>query len=113
MQKEMKNYMITSNGSVYKETEHPTEKPEELIRYLLSIHTNEGDTVLDCFMGSGTTGVSCVNLKRNFIGIDKNVDYYNMATERIRKAKTQTQLSAESCPTESLIAINQNQKTIG
>src|SRR3990167_2150567 len=59
MQKEMKNYMTTPNGSIYKETLHPTEKPLELIRHLLEIHTNEEDLVLDIFIGSGTTAVAC------------------------------------------------------
>lgn len=85
-QKEMHNFYETPNKSSYGVTEHPTEKPLKLIEHLLRIHTNEGDKVLDCFMGSGTTGVGCVNLNRNFIGIEQNETYYQMAEKRIKEA---------------------------
>lgn len=62
---------------------HPTEKPTELLERLLKIHTNEDSVVLDMFMGSGTTGVACKNLNRNFIGIELDETYYNIAKERI------------------------------
>ena len=93
MQKEMRNYMITPNGSVYKQTEHPTEKPEELIKHFIEIHTNEGDTILDPFMGSGTTGVACVQLNRNFIGYEISPDYFKIAEKRIKEAETQRKLN--------------------
>lgn len=63
---------------------HPTQKPLELYEYLIKTYTNEGDTVLDIAMGSGTTGEACINLKRNFIGIEKEEKYFNMANERIK-----------------------------
>ena len=62
---------------------HPTQKPVALMEYLIKTYTNEGETVLDFTMGSGTTGVACKNLNRNFIGIELDEKYYNIAKERI------------------------------
>ena len=62
---------------------HPTQKPLELFEYLVRTYTNEGDVVLDPFMGSGTTGVACKNLNREFIGIEQDTRYYEMAGERL------------------------------
>ncbi|WP_462425361.1 DNA-methyltransferase [Fusobacterium varium] len=62
---------------------YSTQKPIKLIEYLLKTYTKEGDTVLDFCMGSGTTGVACKKLKRKFIGIDKSLEAYNLAKERI------------------------------
>ncbi len=62
---------------------HPTQKPVALYEYLIKTYTNEGDTVLDFCMGSGTTGVACINTGRNFIGIEKDEKYYNIAKERL------------------------------
>ena len=62
---------------------HPTQKPLELMKYLIKTYTNEGDIVLDNTMGSGTTGVACVNTNRNFIGIEKDEKYFNIAKDRI------------------------------
>ena len=64
-------------------TIHPTQKPVELFEYLIKTYTNEGDTVLDNVMGSGTTGVACLNTNRNFIGMELDADYFNIAKERI------------------------------
>lgn len=66
---------------------HPTQKPVALLEYLIKTYTNEGDTVLDNTMGSGSTGVACVNTCRNFIGIELNDEYFNIASERIKKAE--------------------------
>lgn len=66
-------------------TLHPTQKPVELFEYLIKTYTNEGETVLDNCMGSGTTGVACVNTKRNFIGMEIDETYFNIAKERIEK----------------------------
>ena len=82
-QKEMKNFMITSNKSAYGETEHPNEKPKELIRYLIEIHSNRGDTILDCFGGSGSIAVSCKELGRNFILFEKSEEYCKIAENRL------------------------------
>jgi len=65
---------------------HKTQKPVALMEYLIRTYTNEGETVLDCTMGSGTTGVACANLGRKFIGIELDEDYYNIAVERITAA---------------------------
>ena len=64
---------------------HPTQKPVALMEYLVKTYTNEGDTVLDFTMGSGTTGVACVYTKRSFIGIEKDENYFQIAKERIKK----------------------------
>jgi site-specific DNA-methyltransferase (adenine-specific) len=62
---------------------HPTQKPVALMEYLIRTYTNEGMTVLDNCMGSGTTGVACVNTGRNFIGIEMDVEYFSIAKDRI------------------------------
>ena len=63
---------------------HPTQKPVALMEYLIHTYSNEGETVLDNCMGSGTTGVACVNTNRNFIGIEMDAEYYSASCERIR-----------------------------
>jgi len=62
---------------------HPTQKPVALMEYLIKTYTNEGETVLDFTMGSGTTGVACVNLNRSFIGIELDESYFKIAEARI------------------------------
>ena len=62
---------------------HPTQKPTELMEYLIKTYTNENETVLDFTMGSGSTGVAAKNLNRNFIGIEQDENYFNIATDRI------------------------------
>ena len=66
---------------------HPTQKPIALFEYLIKTYTNEGETVLDNTMGSGTAGVACVNLNRNFIGIELDEDYFNIAKNRIQEVE--------------------------
>lgn len=68
------------NGKV-----HPTQKPVSLLEYLIRTYTNEGETVLDNCMGSGTTGLACKNTGRNFIGIEKDAGYFEIARNRIYK----------------------------
>jgi site-specific DNA-methyltransferase (adenine-specific) len=68
---------------------HPTEKPWRLMAALLKDFTNSGEIILDPFMGSGTTGVSCVKTDRKFIGIERDETYFDIACERIRKAYAQ------------------------
>ena len=65
---------------------HPTQKPVALMEYLIKTYSNEGDTVLDFAMGSGTTGVACMNLGRKFIGCDKEHGYFEIAKNRISEA---------------------------
>ena len=82
-QKQMHNFFETPNKSSYGVTKHPTEKPVSMFEHLIEIHTNPDDLVLDCFMGSGTTGVACRNLNRDFIGIELDSEYYQIALNRI------------------------------
>ena len=65
---------------------HPTQKPVALLEYLIKTYTNEGETVLDNTMGSGSTGVACVNTNRKFIGIEMDENYFNIACDRIGEA---------------------------
>lgn len=62
---------------------HPTQKPIKLMERIVSLFTNEGDTILDFCMGSGSTGIACKNLNRNFIGIELDKNYYNIAKNRL------------------------------
>jgi len=67
---------------------HPTQKPVELCEYLIRTYTDLGDVVLDSCMGSGTTGIACVNTERNFIGFETSEDYFEIAKKRIKDAET-------------------------
>lgn len=68
-------------------TVHPTQKPVALMEYLIRTYTNEGETVLDNCMGSGTTGVACANTGRKFIGIERDDKYFAIAKQRIESAQ--------------------------
>lgn len=78
-----------------KGAEHPTQKPVALMEYLIRTYTNEGDTVLDNTMGSGTTGVACANTGRNFIGIEKDAGYFDIACKRLGLADEPAMQAAE------------------
>lgn len=67
---------------------HPTQKPVALLEYLIKTYTLEGETVLDNCMGSGSTGIACINTKRNFIGIEKDDKYFEIAKKRIEEHLT-------------------------
>jgi site-specific DNA-methyltransferase (adenine-specific) len=90
------NYVQTHRGyptSIIKQSNdgnklHPTQKPVALMEYLIKTYTNEGEMVLDFTMGSGTSGVACVNLNREFIGIERDDKYFEIAKNRIENAKT-------------------------
>ena len=69
-----------------KKCKHPTQKPIKLMEDIIKISSNENDLVLDCFMGSGSTGVACVNTGRRFVGVEIDNNYFNIAKERIEKA---------------------------
>jgi len=71
---------------------HPTMKPVDLLERLISASSNEGDTVLDFTMGSGTTGVACKNLNRSFIGIEKDDEYFQLASDRIHSHNAKAHL---------------------
>jgi site-specific DNA-methyltransferase (adenine-specific) len=73
--------------STERNTVHPTQKPVALMEYLIRTYTREGETVLDNCMGSGTTGVACVNLNRNFVGIELDKKYFQTAENRIVAAR--------------------------
>ena len=70
-----------------KEKMHPTQKPVALCEYMIKTYTNEGETVLDNCMGSGTTAIACLNTNRNFIGFELDKEYFDIANERIDKHK--------------------------
>ena len=74
---------------------HPTQKPIQIMSRLILDFTNEGDTILDPFMGSGTTGVACVQTGRNFIGIEIDPTYFAIAEKRIAEAQLQPRLPLE------------------
>ena len=77
---------------------HPTQKPVALLEYLIRTYTNEGETVLDFTMGSGSTGVACVNTNRRFIGIELDDKYFEIAKQRIDAAirdKKQTEITVK------------------
>jgi DNA modification methylase len=82
--KQVQKFGVVGRGSL-----HPTQKPIALMEYLIKTYTNENETVLDFTMGSGSTGVSCVNTSRNFIGIELDDTYFNIAKERIESTVTQ------------------------
>lgn len=78
---------VVSNSK--EKVEHPTQKPVSLLEYLIKTYSNEGEMVLDNCMGSGSTGVACINTGRNFIGIELDNDYFNIASQRINDAQKQ------------------------
>ena len=71
---------------------HPTQKPVPLFEYLIKTYTNEGETVLDNCMGSGTTAIACINTDRNYIGFELDKTYYEKSLERIKGHETQTDI---------------------
>lgn len=88
------NILEFANCRNKKEILHPTQKPIDLLEYLIKTYTRENEIVLDNCMGSGSTGVACLNTNRNFIGIELDENYFNIAKDRIEKSKKEkTQLS--------------------
>lgn len=75
----------TFSKDIQKSALHPTQKPVALLEYIIKTYTNRNDVVLDNCMGSGSTGIACVNTERNFIGIELDNDYFNIAKKRIEK----------------------------
>ena len=76
------NSNIKNNGKL-----HPTQKPLDILERIIKTSSNENDTVLDCFMGSGSTGIACINTNRKFIGIEKDEKYFEIACNRIKEVK--------------------------
>ena len=88
----VQKFNIPSNNQFKKKRSHPTQKPIALMQYLIRTYTNEGETVLDFTMGSGSTGVACKNLNRNFIGIEMDENYFKIASKRIKEHQSQLRL---------------------
>lgn len=94
----VRKYKWTWNGMLQEDMKnkdiriHPTQKPLKLFEMILRDYSNENDLVLDCFSGSGTTAVACHNLKRNFICIEKDYNYWKASVERLENAKAQLKL---------------------
>ena len=86
---EFSNWNGALFGNTDRSVKHPTQKPVDLCEYLIKTYTNEGDTVLDNCMGSGTTAVACINRGRNFIGFELDKGYWEISQQRIAEAKQQ------------------------
>jgi len=82
-----KNNLISIPRDNNKVNNHPTQKPVKLMEFLIETYTDELDTILDNCMGSGTTGVACAKLNRNFIGIEMNQKYFDIAKTRITDSR--------------------------
>ena len=79
--------IIEVSNSLQKGKEHPTQKPLELFKYLISTYTNENDLVFDGFLGSGTTAISCKELNRRYIGIEMDKKYFEISIDRVDKVR--------------------------
>ena len=79
--------VLRFSGEHNRGKQHPTQKPTDLLEWLIKTYAKENETVLDNCMGSGSTGVASVNTNRNFIGIELDKNYFNIAKERIENAK--------------------------
>jgi len=88
---------------------HPTVKPIELMEYLLDLMTQPGDVVFDPFMGSGTTGIACKNLERDFIGVELDAEYFQMAQQRIEAAAPAAQNPIVAQPIQPAAKVEENQ----
>ena len=85
-----KIFSVRANGQNYRI--HPTQKPLKLFEQIIEHYTSPNDLILDCFSGSGTTAIACHNLKRRFICIERDTDYYNASVERLKIAQSQLKL---------------------
>ena len=85
-----KIFSVRANGQDYRI--HPTQKPLKLFEMILNYYSNENDLILDCFSGSGTTAIACHNLKRRFICIEKDPEYWAKSCERLKAVQVQGQL---------------------
>ena len=85
-----KIFSVRANGQ--ENRIHPTQKPLQLFEQIIKQYSNENDLILDCFSGSGTTAIACHNLKRRFICIEKDPDYYKASCERLEREQAQLQL---------------------
>ncbi len=101
-QKEMQNWFEYPICAGKERTKHPTQKPLKLIKDLIENHSNRGDIILDPFVGSGTTAVACLELERNFIGIEINKEYVEIANKRLKPYLEQSKLFAKTKEEEKL-----------
>ena len=85
-------FQLISNFGKDLDSWHPTQKPVDLLRYLVLTYTNEGDTVLDNCMGSGTTAIACIKERRHFIGFELSKEYFDKAVRRIKAEQAQLML---------------------
>ncbi len=92
LDKNYPNNVLNINIMAKNKRMHQTQKPIALMEYLIKTYTNENETVLDFTMGSGSTGVACKNTNRDFIGIEQDDKYFDIATERINKEEPQKEL---------------------
>ena len=92
------NLLRFSKSDMQSNNYHPTQKPILLLEYLIKTYTNEGDTVLDFTMGSGSTGVACKALNRKFIGIELDDKYFDIAKQRIENGFVQENISENEFP---------------
>jgi site-specific DNA-methyltransferase (adenine-specific) len=83
-------------NSSNEKAKHPTQKPLELMRYLINTYSNKGDTILDFTMGSGSTMVACVETKRDGIGIELDETYYNLAKKRVGEKRKEKEIEAQT-----------------
>ena len=90
-----KTHHAVWNYEIAKKHGHVTPKPVELIENILKHSSNKGDTVLDCFTGSGTTAIACINTERNFIGFELDKDYFDKSTQRLEDFERQPKLTDE------------------
>lgn len=88
--------ILSFSNADHTEKLHPTQKPVSLLEYLIRTYTNEGETILDNVMGSGSTGVACVNTGRNFIGMELDHGYFETACKRISEAEEAVKCSNKS-----------------
>jgi site-specific DNA-methyltransferase (adenine-specific) len=72
---------------------HPTQKPTQLMEFFIKTYSNEGETVLDNTMGSCSTGIGCINLNRNFIGIDNTKKYFNISLKRVEEKRKEKEFN--------------------
>lgn len=87
-----KAYISSLTKSMKDDVWHPTQKPVDLIRRYILVHSKEGDTIFDPFMGSATTAIACIKERRHFIGLELNKEYFDKACKRIRDEQAQLQL---------------------
>lgn len=88
----MHSDILRYSPTLSKDRDHPVQKPSELMQELIEVTTRDNSTIVDCFMGSGTTGVACVQTGRNFIGIEIDEGYFKIAEKRIADAQQQMRL---------------------